>query len=131
MSSKHIHDVFLTNDCYSNSTDRLVQLVLLHPEGRWCGSSLPEELGNFDLTPCCVRLSVCLGSGKLLWSIPFLVDIASGSMNATPYMQNGDVRERKLQQTLMRVIKYSARGFCPTNEFMQLIQRWFRESASI
>ena len=79
------------------------------------------QLQHFDLTPCCVSLSVS-PRGTLTWCIPYLPDIAAGALAPTPFLRKYDLsQEQKRNATLLRVAKYSARGYHPTAELRQLL----------
>ena len=60
--------------------------------------------------------------GKLLWNIPYLTDIAAGVTAPTPFLCNYDMTEdHKRNRTMLRVAKYSARGYHPTAELQRLL----------
>lgn len=82
-----------------------------------------RHLANFDLTPCCVNLSVSRESGNLQWHISFLHDISAGVLGPTPRLHAmASVQPNSITcSTLRRIMKYARRGFCPTVELEVVI----------
>ena len=77
-----------------------------------------RHLDNFDLTPCCVNLSVSPHSGDMQWRVPYLSDIIAGVQGPTPQcLEMANIPfTRKHLLTLRRILKYAGRGYRPTVE---------------
>jgi len=92
-----------------------------------------SQLQHFDLTVCCVSLSVSPVTGELQWSIPYLSDIAAGALAPTQYLvnhkRNLSKSEQKRNKILIRVAKYSARGYTPTAQLQQILDQADRDVA--
>ena len=95
--------------------------------------SVRLQVQHFDLTVCCVSLSVSPITGELQWSIPYLSDIAAGALAPTQYLvnhkRNLSKSEQKRNKILIRVAKYSARGYTPTVQLQQILDKADRDVA--
>lgn len=103
-----------------------------------------RHLDNFDLTPCCVNLSVDRDGAHLHWHMPFLSDIVRGIMGPSLRLLSlaNAPMNNMLRLTIERVMKYAQRGYCPTAELEELFvsvcqsyrvepMRWFFARATL